>query len=114
MMPSSPYLDQSSLLGRGTKYNTFRPPLDYPVAAGPLFAHEWYVVVVKGVGSFLAGSWRKQAGSVLVKVRHCGKAQLALSGSDRDRETLHVRLPRVIYLWDRIGFDGLGLRPAEF
>ncbi|PHJ17195.1 adenylate, partial [Cystoisospora suis] len=42
MMPSSPYLDQSSLFGRGTKYNTFRPPLDYPVAAGPLFAHEWY------------------------------------------------------------------------
>lgn len=41
MMPSSPYLDQGSLFGRGTKYNTFRPPLDYPVAAGPLFAHEW-------------------------------------------------------------------------
>ncbi|PFH35735.1 putative adenylate cyclase [Besnoitia besnoiti] len=42
MLPAAPYLDQSALLGRGKKYDAFRPPLDYPVPSGPLFAHEWY------------------------------------------------------------------------
>ncbi|KFG52089.1 putative adenylate cyclase [Toxoplasma gondii p89] len=41
MLPSAPYLEQTSLLGKSSKYNAFRPPLDYPVPTGPLFAHEW-------------------------------------------------------------------------